>query len=59
MFKLTGTEVFDIVRLLFYAAVAESVYATDSKSVARKGLRVRVPPAAPGTIWLRPGSSVG
>ncbi len=38
----------DYVKLL--AAVCRGggmVYATDSKSVSRKGLRVRVPPAAP------------
>lgn len=30
-----------------YAGVAELAYATDSKSVGRKTLRVQVPPPAP------------
>lgn len=33
--------------LNLFAQVAELVYATDLKSVARKGLRVRFPPWAP------------
>ena len=35
-----------------YASVAELVYATDLKSVARMGLRVRVPPEAPRSNTL-------
>ena len=36
-------------------------YATDLKSVVRKGVRVGVPPPAPmpqcGSGWMRPGAS--
>ena len=32
------------------AAVAELVYAMDSKSIARKGMWVRLPPAASGLL---------
>jgi hypothetical protein len=34
------------------ADVAELVYATDLKSVARKGLRVQLPPSAPFEVGL-------